>query len=308
MNIKETKKNIIQAGYRAVDELIKVAKEEIVDTGDDISAATYSSIPISKVSIVAEGNNKRELIDRFNSLQRGPEPTPTAAAVPEIVPKADRETLSISDRTNLLRESKNPIVRELMRILDDAVGTRIKGQGRAINMSDLGQELGFQESRQLEEALVSLMGNRSRTTGQLTDDAIRQVPMRIRGRAGFSNERGYQVSNIDRFADALENIDVNPVRVADDAPLDRINRLDLPESYFDDAGELLDEDTFRAKFIKPLSDIVKDIDKPKAGWKSVIRKLEKKMEQLEDSDALDEDGFESIRESIDEYVVMDRGD
>ena len=38
MNIKETKKNIIQAGQRAVDELIKVAKEPIVDSDDDISA------------------------------------------------------------------------------------------------------------------------------------------------------------------------------------------------------------------------------------------------------------------------------
>ena len=32
MNIKEKKKNIIQAGYKAVDELIKVAKEKIVET------------------------------------------------------------------------------------------------------------------------------------------------------------------------------------------------------------------------------------------------------------------------------------
>ena len=37
MNIKEKKKNIIQAGYRAVDELIKVAKEPIVETEDDVS-------------------------------------------------------------------------------------------------------------------------------------------------------------------------------------------------------------------------------------------------------------------------------
>ena len=36
MNIKETKKNIIQAGQKAVDELIKVAKEPIVDSDDDI--------------------------------------------------------------------------------------------------------------------------------------------------------------------------------------------------------------------------------------------------------------------------------
>ena len=32
MNIKETKKNIIQAGNKAVEELIKVAKEAIVDS------------------------------------------------------------------------------------------------------------------------------------------------------------------------------------------------------------------------------------------------------------------------------------
>ncbi len=38
MNIKETKKSIIQAGHRAVEELIKVAKEAIVDSGDDITA------------------------------------------------------------------------------------------------------------------------------------------------------------------------------------------------------------------------------------------------------------------------------
>ena len=38
MNTKETKQNIIQAGRKAVDELIKVAKEPIVDSDDDISA------------------------------------------------------------------------------------------------------------------------------------------------------------------------------------------------------------------------------------------------------------------------------
>ncbi len=41
MNIKEKKKNIIQAGYRAVDELIKVAKEPIVETEDDVSADRF---------------------------------------------------------------------------------------------------------------------------------------------------------------------------------------------------------------------------------------------------------------------------
>ena len=38
MKIKETKLNIIQAGQIAVEELIKVAKEKIVDSEDDISA------------------------------------------------------------------------------------------------------------------------------------------------------------------------------------------------------------------------------------------------------------------------------
>ena len=38
MNTKETKKKIIQAGQKAVEELIKVAKEAIVDSGDDVSA------------------------------------------------------------------------------------------------------------------------------------------------------------------------------------------------------------------------------------------------------------------------------
>jgi hypothetical protein len=35
MDIKKTKKNIILAGHKAVEELIKVAKEAIVDSDDD---------------------------------------------------------------------------------------------------------------------------------------------------------------------------------------------------------------------------------------------------------------------------------
>ena len=37
MNTKETKKNIILAGQKAVKELIKVAEEKIVDSEDDLS-------------------------------------------------------------------------------------------------------------------------------------------------------------------------------------------------------------------------------------------------------------------------------
>jgi ASC-1-like (ASCH) protein len=39
MNIKETKLNIIQAGHKAVLELIKVAEEAILDNGEDDLAA-----------------------------------------------------------------------------------------------------------------------------------------------------------------------------------------------------------------------------------------------------------------------------
>ena len=39
MNIKETKLNIIQAGHKAVLELIKVAEEAILDNGEEDLAA-----------------------------------------------------------------------------------------------------------------------------------------------------------------------------------------------------------------------------------------------------------------------------
>jgi len=61
MNIKETKKNIIQAGRRAVDELIKVAEEAIVDSGDDISADRLKNAAATK---------KLAIFDAFEILER----------------------------------------------------------------------------------------------------------------------------------------------------------------------------------------------------------------------------------------------
>ena len=61
MNIKETKKLIIQAGHRAVEELIKVAKEEIVDTEDDISADRLKNAAATK---------KLAIFDAFEILNR----------------------------------------------------------------------------------------------------------------------------------------------------------------------------------------------------------------------------------------------
>ena len=61
MNIKETKKNIIQAGQIAVDELIKVAKEPIVDSDDDISADRLKNAAATK---------KLAIFDAFEILNR----------------------------------------------------------------------------------------------------------------------------------------------------------------------------------------------------------------------------------------------
>ena len=61
MDIKKTKQNIIQAGQRAVDELIKVAKEPIVDSDDDISADRLKNAAATK---------KLAIFDAFEILQR----------------------------------------------------------------------------------------------------------------------------------------------------------------------------------------------------------------------------------------------
>tara|TARA_R100000544_G_scaffold27430_1_gene14271 strand:+ start:195 stop:470 length:276 start_codon:yes stop_codon:yes gene_type:complete len=61
MNIKETKKSIIQAGHRAVEELIKVAKEAIVDSDDDLTADKLKNAAATK---------KLAIFDAFEILNR----------------------------------------------------------------------------------------------------------------------------------------------------------------------------------------------------------------------------------------------
>ena len=61
MNTKETKKKIIQAGQKAVEELIKVAKEAIVDSGDDVSADRLKNAAATK---------KLAIFDAFEILTR----------------------------------------------------------------------------------------------------------------------------------------------------------------------------------------------------------------------------------------------
>ena len=61
MNTKETKRSIIQAGQKAVEELIKVAKEPIVDSDDDISADRLKNAAATK---------KLAIFDAFEILNR----------------------------------------------------------------------------------------------------------------------------------------------------------------------------------------------------------------------------------------------
>lgn len=62
MNTKETKKNIIQAGEKAVKELIKVAEEKIItNTEDDVSADRLKNAAATK---------KLAIFDAFEILTR----------------------------------------------------------------------------------------------------------------------------------------------------------------------------------------------------------------------------------------------
>ena len=62
MNTKETKKLIIQAGHKAVEELINVAKEKIItNTEDDVSADRLKNAAATK---------KLAIFDAFEILNR----------------------------------------------------------------------------------------------------------------------------------------------------------------------------------------------------------------------------------------------
>jgi len=61
MNVKEMKESIILAGQKAVLELIKVAEEAIIDSGDDITADRLKNAAATK---------KLAIFDAFEILQR----------------------------------------------------------------------------------------------------------------------------------------------------------------------------------------------------------------------------------------------
>ena len=61
MSTKETKKRTIQAGHKAVEELIKVAKEAIVESDDDLAADRLKNAAATK---------KLAIFDAFEILNR----------------------------------------------------------------------------------------------------------------------------------------------------------------------------------------------------------------------------------------------
>ena len=66
MNTKETKQSIILAGHIAVEELIKVAKEAIVDSDDDISADRLKNAAATKKLAIFDAF---EILNRINEEQ-----------------------------------------------------------------------------------------------------------------------------------------------------------------------------------------------------------------------------------------------
>ena len=74
MTTKETKKNIIQAGRVAVKELIKVAKEPIIDFGPDISADRLKNAAATKKLAIFDAFEILNRIQEEENLLEGKEP------------------------------------------------------------------------------------------------------------------------------------------------------------------------------------------------------------------------------------------
>ena len=66
MSTKETKKNIIQAGRISIKELIKVAKEPIIDFGPDISADRLKNAAATKKLAIFDA---LEILNRIEEEQ-----------------------------------------------------------------------------------------------------------------------------------------------------------------------------------------------------------------------------------------------
>ena len=71
MVTKFTKKNIIQAGHEAVKQLIKVAKEPIVETDDDVSADRLKNAAATKKLAIFDALEILNRIEEENAMLDG---------------------------------------------------------------------------------------------------------------------------------------------------------------------------------------------------------------------------------------------
>ena len=82
MNIKETKKSIIQAGHRAVEELINVAREKIItNTEDDVSADRLKNAAATKKLAIFDAFEILNRIQEEENLLEGKTPEKTEEKV-----------------------------------------------------------------------------------------------------------------------------------------------------------------------------------------------------------------------------------
>ena len=82
MNIKETKKNIILAGRKAVNELIKVAEEKIItNTEDDVSADRLKNAAATKKLAIFDAFEILNRIQEEENLLEGKTPEKTEEKV-----------------------------------------------------------------------------------------------------------------------------------------------------------------------------------------------------------------------------------
>ena len=76
MTTKKTKLNIIQAGQKAVDELIKVAEEKIItNTEDDVSADRLKNAAATKKLAIFDAFEILSRIEEENILEDKPKET-----------------------------------------------------------------------------------------------------------------------------------------------------------------------------------------------------------------------------------------
>ena len=75
MNTKETKKLIIQAGHKAVEELINVAREKIItNTEDDVSADRLKNAAATKKLAIFDAFEILNRIQEENNMLEGKTP------------------------------------------------------------------------------------------------------------------------------------------------------------------------------------------------------------------------------------------